>query len=75
MILKEYYNQIIEKYESQEYKIHRFNDVEPPEIIEPHLEAQHFMMFEYMEDHNDDRMFEIFDFIVRPNDFKSHLVS
>lgn len=66
--LKEYYYQILKKYESKEYKVFRFNDKPLSKVREPHLESQHFMMFEYLEDHNDDRRFELFDYIVRPND-------
>jgi hypothetical protein len=68
MILQEYYNQIIEKYKSKEYKIFRFNDKPLPEVREPHLESQHFMMFEWCEDHKDERYKDIFDYIIRPND-------
>ena len=67
MELKQYYNDILEKYENKEYEILLFNPPDPNDW-EPHLESQHFMMFEYMEDNNDDRRFEIFDYIIRPND-------
>jgi len=67
MILQEYYNQILNKYKTKKYKLLRFNDKPLPTVREPHLEAQHFMMFEYMEDWKDDRRFDIFDYIVRPN--------
>jgi len=66
--LQTYYSKILDKYSKKEYKLLRFNDTPLPTTREPHLEAQHFMMFEHMEDWNDDRRFEIFDYIVRPND-------
>lgn len=65
--LQEYYNDILEHYRAKQFKVLRFNKNPLPKVREPHLEAQHFMMFEYMEDWNDDRRFEIFDYIVRPN--------
>jgi hypothetical protein len=65
--LKEYYNEIIKKYKSNDYKVIRFNDKPLPKVREPHLEAQHFMMFEWFEDHNDNRFDKVFDYIVRPN--------
>lgn len=65
--LTDYYNQILEKYSNKEYTILKFKK-DPSENFEPHLESQHFMMFEHMEDHNDHRRFEIFDYIIRPND-------
>jgi len=68
MTLTNYYYQILEKYKSKEFKVLRFNDKPLPKIREPHLEAQHFMMFEWCEDHNDERYEDIFDYIVRPND-------
>jgi len=66
--LQDYYNEIIEKYSNKEYTILKFSECEIPENFEPHLESQHFMMFEHMEDWNDDRRFEIFDYIIRPNE-------
>jgi hypothetical protein len=68
MKLQEYYNQILEKYKKKDFKVLRFNDLPLPKVREPHLEAQHFMMFEWCEDHKDDRYKDIFDYIVRPND-------
>jgi len=62
--LIDYYNQIIEKYSNDEYKVVSFNDKPIPNDWEHHLEAQHFMMFEHMEDWNDDRRFNIFDYII-----------
>lgn len=67
--LQEYYDKILEKYSSKQYKLLKFNDNPLPDIRnQQHLEAQHFMMFEWCEDHNDHRYKEIFDYIVRPND-------
>ena len=66
--LQQYYNQILELYKSKQFKVLKFNDLPLPSVREPHLEAQHFMMFEHMEDWKDDRRFEIFDYIVRPNE-------
>jgi len=68
VILQDYYNQIIEKYQQKEYKMLKFNDNPLPKVREPHLESQHFMMFEWCEDHNDERYKDIFDYIIRPND-------
>jgi len=65
--LQQYYSQILEHYKSKQFKVLKFNDLPLPSVREPHLESQHFMMFEHMEDWNDDRRFEIFDYIVRPN--------
>lgn len=41
MTLLDYYEQIIEKYKSKEFKVLRFNDKSLPTVREPHLEAQH----------------------------------
>ena len=50
MSLNEYYSKIIEKYKSKDFKILRFNDLPLPKVREPHLEAQHFMMYEWCEE-------------------------
>jgi len=68
MNLTSYYNQIIEKYNTKDFKTRKFNKKPLPKVRDKHLEAQHFMMFEWCEDHNDLRYKDIFDYIVRPND-------
>lgn len=68
MSLIKYYNNIIEKYNSKSFKVKKFNKNPLPKVRDKHLEAQHFMMFEWCEDHKDNRYNDIFDYIVRPND-------
>lgn len=66
--LTTYYNQILEKYDNKEFKVIKLSSNSLPKVRNKHLEAQHFMMFEWCEDHKDDRYKNIFNYIVRPND-------
>jgi len=68
MSLTDYYNQIIEKYKNKDFKVKKFNKKPLPKVRDTHLEAQHFMMFEWCEDHKDPRYKDIFDYIVIPNE-------
>jgi hypothetical protein len=67
MTLESYYNQIVTRYENNEYTVKIFKSP-PPTTPTFHLEAQHFMMYEWFEDNWDDRSKEIFDYILIPND-------
>jgi hypothetical protein len=58
----------MEKYSKKEFKVKKYNQKPLPKVRDMHLEAQHFMMYEWCEDHKDDRYKELFDYIVRPND-------
>lgn len=68
MLLNNYYSQILEKYKNKDFKVKKFNKKPLPKVRDKHLEAQHFMMYEWCEDHKDIRYKDIFDYIVRPND-------
>lgn len=72
--LHEYYKNIIQKYEDGDYEILKIKK-SPNEEFENHLEAHHFMMYEWCDDHKDDRYNDLFDYIIKPNemdyDFKS----
>lgn len=67
MILKEYFNLILDKYSKGEYTIINFKSTES-NIINFHLEAQHFIMYEWCDDHWDNRNEKIFPHILKPND-------
>ena len=67
MTLHEYYDEIISKYKGKQYKLKKFNDNPLPEIS-PHLEALNYLMYEWCDDHNDERYKDIFDYIIVPND-------
>jgi hypothetical protein len=65
--LHDYYNKIISQYKSKNCQIKKFKDVKP-NGLSPHLEALNFLMYEWCEDHKDERYKEIFDYIIVPLD-------
>jgi len=67
MTLEEYFNLILDKYSKNEYIIKNFTSIEP-KISSFHLEAQHYMMSEWYEDHWIDKYDDIFSYILVPND-------
>lgn len=67
MTLEEYFNQVLDRYSKKEYNIKKFNKSKP-ELTDFHLEAQHYMMYEWCEDHWDDRYKDIFDYVLVPKD-------
>lgn len=68
MTLHEYYDKIIDQYSSKNFKMRRFNDNPISKTRSPHLEALNYLMFEWCDDHKDDRYKQIFDYIIIPND-------
>jgi hypothetical protein len=70
MELKEYYNIIIDKYKSGDFKLRTGKHLESsPEINEKEfpLYALNYMIFEFMRDNKDDRWKLLLDFILIPN--------
>lgn len=70
MTLNEYYNIIIEKYKSNDYKIRIAKmSKETPVINEQEfpLYAINYLIFEYLKDNKDDRWKLLLDFILVPN--------
>lgn len=67
MTLEEYFNLILDRYSKGEYTIKNLSSKEP-KIDDFHLEAQHYMMYEWCDDHWDDRYKEIFSHILIPTD-------
>lgn len=71
MTLQEYYNIIVDKYKSGDYKLRvAKSSKETPEINEKEfpLYAINYLIFEYLKDNKDDRWKLIIDFILVPND-------
>lgn len=70
MNLKEYYDIIINKYTSGDYKLRvAKTQTETPEINEKEfpLYALNYMIFEYLKDNKDNRWKLLLDFILVPN--------
>ena len=70
MTLNEYYNIIIEKYKSNDYKIRiAKTSKETPVINEQEfpLYAINYLIFEYLKDNKDNRWKLLLDFILVPN--------
>ena len=65
--LNNYFNLILEKYSNNEYETKNFKFTEPV-IDDFHLEAQHYMMYEWYEDHWYDDYETIFNHILIPKD-------
>jgi hypothetical protein len=71
MTINEYYNIIISKYNSTEYKVKvAKTHSESPEINEKEfpLHALNYLIFEYLKDNKDDRWKLLLDYILIPND-------
>jgi hypothetical protein len=69
MTLNEYYEIILEKYKSGDYKIKGSKKLEPkPEINEKEfpLYALNYMIYEYLKDNKDNRWKLLLDFILIP---------
>lgn len=70
MILSEYYNIIISKYKSGDFKLKvSKNKSDKPEINEKEfpLHALNYLIFEYLKDNKDDRWKLLLDFVLVPN--------
>ena len=70
MTLNEYYDIIISKYNSGDYKVKvSKTQTETPEVNEKEfpLYALNYMIFEYLKDNKDDRWKLLLDFIIVPN--------
>lgn len=70
MKLQEYYDIIINKYKSGDYKLKvSKSQSDKPEITEKEfpLYALNYMIFEYLKDNGDDRWKLLLDFILVPN--------
>jgi len=68
MKLHKYYERVIDQYKLKNYKIRKFKKMDNPTNPSPHLEALNYLMYEWCQDHNDDRYKDIFDYIIVPND-------
>lgn len=64
--LLEYYSEVKSIIESGEYTIKMFNDVKINNI-NPHLEAIHYLMVNYWIYRKDERLIQVFDFVIVPN--------
>ena len=69
MTLNEYYDIIIEKYNSGDYKVKVAKNQPSPEVNEKEfpLYALNYLIFEYLKDNKDDRWKLLLDFILVPN--------
>ena len=70
MTLNEYYDIIIDKYNSGEYEVKVVeNHTKSPDLNEKEfpLYALNYLIYEYLKDHNDDRWRLLLDFILVPN--------
>lgn len=68
MALHEYYDHILEQFKKKNFKVIKFNENQMPENRSPHLEILNYLMYEWCQDHNDERYKEIFDYVVIPGD-------
>lgn len=71
MTIQEYYNIVLDKYKSGEYKLKvAKTSNNQPEIKENEfpLYALNYLIYEYMKDNKDDRWKLLLDFILVPND-------
>ena len=71
MELKEYYDIIISKYNSGDFKIKVAKKVTKSIEVKKEefsLNAVNYMIFEYLKDHKDDRWKLLLDYILVPND-------
>lgn len=70
MTIQEYYDIILDKYKSGDYKVKVAKTItETPEINEKEfpLYALNYLIFEYLKDNKDDRWKLLLDFILVPN--------
>lgn len=70
MTIQEYYDIIIDKYKSGDYKLRVSKTYEKsPDLNEKEftLYALNYLIYEYLKDHNDDRWKLLLDFILVPN--------
>lgn len=66
MTIKEYFSHIQEKIRNKDFKILKINSL-PENEISIFLESVNYMMWEWCDDHKDDRT-HIFDYVIIPND-------
>lgn len=68
MILKDFYNEVIEKYKNGSYRIKYKSGILSAEITEDsfHTYALNYIIFEYCIVNNDPRWKELFDFLLIP---------
>jgi len=74
MTLIEYFNKIKDEIKKENYIIININNVSIPSKISLHIESLNYMIFEWNEDHMDNRN-DIFDYIIRPKDCDSDFTS
>lgn len=66
MTLQQYFKHIQEKIQNKDFKILKIKSL-PPENIHVYVEAINYMMWEWCDDHKDNRT-HIFDYVIIPND-------
>ena len=66
MTLEQYFNQIKSEIKGGNYKVININNVVIPPKSSIHMESLNYMIYEWNEDHKDNRN-DIFDYIIRPN--------
>ena len=66
MTLTQYFTKVKEEIKKGNYHIINLNNVIIPDKSSIHMESLNYMIYEWNEDHKDDRN-EIFDYIIRPN--------
>lgn len=67
MTLIEYFNKVKNEIRNNNYKIINIKSVSIPSKISIHIESLNYMIYEWNEDHKDNRN-DIFNYIIRPND-------
>ena len=67
MNINEYFNEVKNKIRQQNYKCINIKNVNILETLSLHIESLNYMIYEWNEDHKDDRN-DIFNYIIRPND-------
>lgn len=68
MNLHSYYDRVLLQYKNKNYKLRKLNNTSISKHRSPHLEALNYLMYEWCQDHNDERYKNIFDYIIVPND-------
>ena len=66
MYINKYFNKVKEELRKGNYHVININNVVIPTKSSLHMESLNYMIYEWNEDHKDDRN-EIFDYIIRPN--------
>ena len=68
-MLKEYFNLVYEKIKNNDYDILIINQTIDPTLskLDVYSETINYLCFEWMEDHNDNRRFELLDYVLKPN--------